>query len=144
MNEKYVVQGNKIFYFYDNQEDPFPEGILESEDIVVEKRGQPLSKHIQGPIAINGSFRYFNVYQVDKFKSHMTVALKPDSTSRVVINDYLNFVDMSTFLEDGKILIKIRRRYMVFNCNGAFIDEAQFDDAILDNLSQDDDDDQLT
>ena len=33
---------------------------------------------------------------------------------------------------------------MVFNCNGAFIDEAQFDDAILDNLSQDDDDDQLT
>tara|TARA_B110000285_G_C15032107_1_gene567330 strand:+ start:768 stop:944 length:177 start_codon:yes stop_codon:yes gene_type:complete len=58
--------------------------------------------------------------------------LKPDSTSRVIINDYLNFVDMSTFLEDGKILIKIRRRYMVFTCNGAFIDEAQFDDAIMD------------
>jgi hypothetical protein len=59
------------------------------------------------------------------------VALKPDSTSKVIINDYQNFVDMSTFLEDGKILIKIRRRYMVFTSNGAFLDEAQFDDSLL-------------
>ena len=46
MNNRYVVQGNKIFYFYDNQEEPYPEGILESEDLVVEKRGQPPSKHV--------------------------------------------------------------------------------------------------
>lgn len=85
---------------------------------------QPLSKHVQGPLAINGSFRFFNVYQVGKFKSHITVALKPDSTSRVIINDFLNFVDMSTFLEDGKILIKIKKRFMVFGPNGAFLDEA--------------------
>jgi hypothetical protein len=39
---------------------------------------------------------------------------------------------MSTFLEDGKILIKIRNRFMVFTPNGAFIDEAQFDDSIFD------------
>ena len=38
---------------------------------------------------------------------------------------------MSTFLADGKILIKIRKRFMVFTTNGAFIDEAQFDDSIL-------------
>lgn len=36
---------------------------------------------------------------------------------------------MSTFLEDGKILIKIRRRFMVFTADGAFIDEVKFDDA---------------
>jgi hypothetical protein len=40
---------------------------------------------------------------------------------------------MSTFLQDGKILIKIRKRYMVFTSNGAFIDEAQFDDSILED-----------
>jgi hypothetical protein len=31
---------------------PFPDGILESEDIVVEKRQKPKSKHITGPIPI--------------------------------------------------------------------------------------------
>jgi hypothetical protein len=31
-------------------DDPFPEGILESEDIVEEKRSKPISKHVAGPI----------------------------------------------------------------------------------------------
>jgi hypothetical protein len=43
----------------------------------------------------------------------------------------MNWVDMSTFLNDGKILIKIRRRFMVFNINGEFIDEVEFDDDTL-------------
>ena len=48
-----------------------------------------------------------------------------------LINDYLNWVDMSTFLEDGKILVKNRRRFMVFTNNGNFIDEVEFNDDIL-------------
>jgi hypothetical protein len=48
-----------------------------------------------------------------------------------LINDYLNWVDMSTFLEDGKILVKNRRRFMVFTSNGNFIDEVEFNDDIL-------------
>lgn len=35
---------------------------------------------------------------------------------------------MSTFLEDGKILIKIGQRFILFNENGAFIDEIEFED----------------
>jgi hypothetical protein len=35
---------------------------------------------------------------------------------------------MSTYLEDGKILVKIKSRFMVFTANGAFIDEVVFDD----------------
>ena len=38
---------------------------------------------------------------------------------------------MSTFLESGKIMIKIRRRYMVFTSDGAFIDEIEFNDEPL-------------
>lgn len=38
---------------------------------------------------------------------------------------------MSTFLEDGKILIKILNRFMVFTPNGGFIDEATFDDSLI-------------
>jgi hypothetical protein len=33
---------------------------------------------------------------------------------------------MSTFLENGLILVKLRRRFMVFNSNGSFIDEIEF------------------
>ena len=43
-----------------------------------------------------------------KFKSHMTICQKPDSTSKTLINDYMNEVDMSTYLSDGKILIKVQ------------------------------------
>lgn len=38
---------------------------------------------------------------------------------------------MSTFLENGKIMIKIRRRFMIFTNDGAFIDEVEFNDDIL-------------
>jgi hypothetical protein len=40
---------------------------------------------------------------------------------------------MSTFLTDGKILVKIRRRFMVFSSNGNFIDEVKFNDDALDD-----------
>jgi len=43
-----------------------------------------------------------------------------------LINDFGNFVDMSTFLEDGNILIRSRRRFMVFTSEGFFKDEVDF------------------
>lgn len=88
LNDKYAIQGNKIFYLYETNDDEFPEGILESEDIVVEKRSKPKSVHTYGPFAIQGSKKVFNVYQVNKFKSHITIILKPDSTSQTIINDF--------------------------------------------------------
>jgi hypothetical protein len=62
MNDKYALQGNKIFYLYDVSEQEFPEGIMESENIVDEKRGASKSKYVQGPLAIKGSMRLFDVY----------------------------------------------------------------------------------
>ena len=49
----------------------------------------------------------------------------------MLINDFLNWVDMSTFLENGKILVKIRRRFMIFTGDGNFIAETEFNDDIL-------------
>tara|TARA_B110000285_G_C14863317_1_gene485613 strand:+ start:179 stop:457 length:279 start_codon:yes stop_codon:yes gene_type:complete len=73
MTNKYAAQGNKFFYLFDNTEEPFPEGIMESEDIVVEQRGKPKSKYIKGPLVVGGSKRFYNIYQVKKFVSHMTI-----------------------------------------------------------------------
>ena len=35
---------------------------------------------------------------------------------------------MSTFMEDGKILVKIGQRFLLFDENGAFVDEIEFED----------------
>jgi hypothetical protein len=71
------------------------------------------------------------VYQQDKFTSKIRLFQKPDKTEKPLINDYLNWVDMSTFLDNGKIMIKIRRRFMIFTHDGAFIDEVDFNDDLL-------------
>lgn len=68
------------------------------------------------------------MYQVDKFVSHITLVLRPDSAHKVIVNDHSDWLDMSSFLDDGKILVKIRRRFMVFAGDGAFIDEVEFND----------------
>ena len=46
MNEKYAIQGNKMFYLYDNADEPFPEGVMESENIVEEKKSGPKCKFV--------------------------------------------------------------------------------------------------
>ena len=44
---------------------------------------------------------------------------------------------MSSFMSDGKILMKIRRRFMVFTGDGAFIDEVTFNDDVLLEIEED-------
>ena len=34
LNEKYVIQGSKIFYLYDLAQEPFIEGIYEAENLI--------------------------------------------------------------------------------------------------------------
>ena len=74
-----------------------------------------------------GTNRYYNIYSQDKFTAKMHIFRKPDSTSKIMINDHQNLVRMSTFVLDGKILIKISGRFLVFNSRGVFIDEVEFD-----------------
>jgi len=45
------------------------------------------------------------------------------------MNNHFNKVDMSTFIENGRILIKNKRRFMVFDDNGKFIGEVTFNNS---------------
>lgn len=137
MNDKYAIQGSKIFYLYDVGDEPFPEGIFEAEELIEEDRSKPKLNFSTGPISIKASNRFFNVYQQSKFISQIKIFQRPDTTRNTLINDFLNWVDMSSFLEDGKILMKIRRRFMVFTADGAFIDEVEFNDDILQEIEED-------
>ena len=65
---------------------------------------------------LKGSNRYFNIYFDRKtFVGKMRVFRQPDSYVKVMINDYSNQVDLSSFVFDGKIIVKIRRRFMIFD-----------------------------
>lgn len=52
----------------------------------------------------------------------------PDNKDIKLLRDFDNKVEMATFLESGKILVKIGNRFMVFDEYGVFIDEAEFKD----------------
>ena len=50
INRNFAIQGQKIFYLYDCAEEPFPEGIFESEDLIEpEDRSRPKFANIKGP-----------------------------------------------------------------------------------------------
>lgn len=51
---------------------------------------------------------------------------KPDSAQKTLINDFMKLVDISSFLDDGKIFVKCLRRFMIFTKDGSFIDEVDF------------------
>lgn len=57
----------------------------------------------------------------------MKIYEKPDSAQKTLINDFMHLVDVSTFLSDGKILVKALRRYMIFDEYGQYIDEVDFE-----------------
>ena len=56
----------------------------------------------------------------------MRIFYLPDRTEKTLINDFQNLVDMSTFLENGNILLKIRDRFMIFTQRGHFIGQVSF------------------
>ena len=93
--------------------------------------------HERGPYKFQGSNRFYNVYRQNKYQKFARIFYLPDSTEKTLINDFQNYVDMSTFLENGNILLKIKERYMVFTQRGKFIDEVEFDDPVNENIDED-------
>jgi len=128
MDEKWAIHRNKIFYLYEDELGPYPEGIMESEELVPEDRTKASIDWYKGPFNIRGSNRVYNTYTSEKYKSFIKISSVPDTNERVIVNDFMNSVDMSTFMPDGKILLRVNQRFMIFNSEGAFIQEVHFKD----------------
>ena len=58
----------------------------------------------------------------------------PDSTQTTLMADFEKKVDFSSFLDDGKILLKVGHRFLIFNEIGDFIDETEFKDTGEENI----------
>ena len=56
----------------------------------------------------------------------MRVFQMPDSMHITMIQNKFDKVDLVTYLNDGRIFLKIGTRYMLFNDSGDFIDEIEF------------------
>lgn len=78
LDEKYSVFKSKIFYFYNNGKDPFPEGIFEAEDLIEEERTKAKKEYIRGPFVLRGSNRFYDVFRQNKYKSFLRIFQLPD------------------------------------------------------------------
>lgn len=106
-----------------------PDGIYETEDLIRMEgidKAQALIR-FKGPIEFVGSNQFINVYKTGDFRCHMKIYEKPDSSQKTLINDFMHLVDVSTFLQDGKILVKALRRFMIFSDDAQYIDEVDFE-----------------
>ena len=56
----------------------------------------------------------------------MKILYLPNAYEKTIINDFQNGVDMSTFLANGNILLKIFHRFLIFSTDGAFISKVTF------------------
>lgn len=79
ITEKYILSDGKIFYLY--QDEPMPQGIYETEDLI-RMEGLDIAQNVirfKGPVEFVGSNQFFNVYKTGTFKCHLVIYEKPDS-----------------------------------------------------------------
>lgn len=93
-----------------------------------------------GPLLIKGSNEFLVVfYNPNTQRSIARIISKPDCNNKNLIATAENRCDkceLSTFLENGDILLKVKHRFMIFNKNGDFIDQVTFSDIVQQSASQ--------
>lgn len=66
--KNYSIFNSKIFYLYNQEDDPFPEGIFEAEELMEEK-----GDLIKGTYRIRASNKIYCVYRNNKFYSSIRI-----------------------------------------------------------------------
>ena len=60
IREKYSIYNSKIYFHYNKDMGPYPDGILESESLL---NKDDSSLYLKGSIMIKGSNQYLNMYK---------------------------------------------------------------------------------
>ena len=60
IREKYSIYNSKIYFHYNKDMGPYPDGILESESLL---NKDDSSLYLKGSIMIRGSNQYLNLYK---------------------------------------------------------------------------------
>ena len=108
--DQFVIQESKIFYLYN--EHPFETGILDMEDLKINKEANHLNEDEEVSSAervfASGPYRYFGsqnfviIFNEKNTNNYFQVKYTlPDSTQTSLMSDFDQKVDFSTFLDDG-------------------------------------------
>jgi len=54
----------------------------------------------------------------------------PDSTNTTLVNDTRRKVKLATFLDRERILVQLDYRYLIFDAQGVYIDDVDFDNVL--------------
>lgn len=131
ISEEFIMFKFMIFYLF---EDPLEPGILDCEDLEKVDEIEPILKKYQkkcfsgGPFIQVGSQNahiVFN-YGQNSLKYRVTTMQTPDSLATTLVADFKGEVQFSTFKNEDHILLQIGMRYLVFDKQAQFIDEAEF------------------
>lgn len=138
----FMIWTSKVFYTWNQK--PLDNGILDLEELTelpdagaevqnaeaAPPKEEPLKFFIQGPYSgDNDTFSLVMRYgESDQLLFKSRTYQLPDAQQTMMLTDFDKQVDMSTFLDSGDILLKIKNRFMIFDKYGMFIDEAEFKD----------------
>ena len=73
LDEKYIIFRDKIFYIQEIGKNVYPDGIMESEDLIEEERSKAKLIYNSGPFHLKGSIRFYDVFRPDKFCSFIRI-----------------------------------------------------------------------
>jgi hypothetical protein len=122
ISEHFIIQESRIFYLGDGQ--PLDDGICDTEDLLTaNSKTQDIVKYVMGPFMSMGGNRFkLCIYDVEKhIYQHMNFRL-PDSKFEQMLNCRYKDVNLSTYLNNGQILLQIEHRFMIFAQDGVFLD----------------------
>jgi len=126
------MQDSKIFYLFEDK--PLENGILDMENLEkikddAKNKDELSKKYVQGPYSYFGSHDFTVVYKYGQDMIYKgRIYQQPDCQCTSLVADYEKQVDLTTFLDSGEILLKIKFRFMIFDKTGDFIDEIEFKD----------------
>lgn len=83
--------------------------LLDFEELHDQK---PKKVNFKSCVSINGSNSFVDFYQHLRTISYILIFQVPNSAEITLVNDQTNQVEMSTFMENGDILIKIGTRFL--------------------------------
>ena len=89
--------------------------------------GKKGDNDIRAAVLMQGSSRYIQTFTYGLHKSFMFVKDVPDAYDHTILLDFTRQAQFSTYLDEGKIMVGLNGRYLIFGERGQFINECSFD-----------------
>ena len=128
LSDQFAIVQHKVYFLHDLGRGPLRDGLLDAETLADESSLNMKYEFSRGPFLINGSsqflieFKFLVEGQLPQNVSKVYHIL--DQSTKILVNDFNNEVNFSSYLQNGNIIVKSSQRFLIFNSKGDFITEA--------------------